>query len=158
MDYAHWQIDHKMSFVCIFASRVALCAGSGTGKPRLWGISTIAKTLNICYIVAKARLLQFYVFFFFFRKPFCPFCLFTGGWGGGVTEREQCDLFLPFFLYQGFPKLGSLIFELPVRMHIWHCHTILHICRGRRGQCPWRIFCHVEKFQIERNFRCGDIW
>ena len=24
--------------------------------------------------------------------------------------------------------------------------TILHICRGRRGRCPWRIFCHVEKF------------
>ena len=27
---------------------------------------------------------------------------------------------------------------------------ILHICRERRGHCPWRIFCHVEKFQIKK--------
>ena len=68
--------------------------------------------------------------------------------GGGSPKGNNVTFFYRFFLYQGFPKLGSLIFELPVRMHIWHCHTILHICRGRRGQCPWRIFCHVEKFQI----------
>ena len=26
--------------------------------------------------------------------------------------------------------------------------SILHVCRGRRGHCPWRIFCHVEKIQV----------
>ena len=34
---------------------------------------------------------------------------------------------------------------------------ILHICRGRRGHCPWRIFCHVEKFEMWRQFLCGEI-
>ena len=29
---------------------------------------------------------------------------------------------------------------------------ILHICRGRRGHCPWKICCIMW-----RNFRCGDI-
>ena len=117
---------------------------------RIWDWqATIVRDLNdsqdpkhMLYCRESAFVAILRVFFFFFRKPLCPFCLFRGG----VTKREQCDLFLPFFLYQGFPKLGSLIFELPVRMHIWHCHTILHICRGRRGQCPWRIFCHVDKF------------
>ena len=34
----------------------------------------------------------------------------------------------------------------------------LHICRGRRGHCPWRIFCHVEKFEMYLDLRCGKIY
>ena len=34
---------------------------------------------------------------------------------------------------------------------------ILHICRGHRGHCPWRIFSHVENFEMWRQFFCGEI-
>ena len=77
MDYAHWQIEHSMSFVWILVSRVALCAGSGTGNTQLW-----RSTLNIRSFVTKTHLSRFT---HFFGQKMCPFCPFRG--------RGQCDLF-----------------------------------------------------------------
>ena len=55
----------------------------------------IAKTLNIRCFVAKMHLSRFTL-----SDNKCP--LFAR-LGGGVAERGQCPLFLPFFLLQGFP-------------------------------------------------------
>ena len=39
--------------------------------------------------------------------------------------------------------------------------SIHDICRRRRGHCPWRFFCHLEKFQmwkISDVEKFGEIW
>ena len=51
-------------------------------------------------------------------SPFYPF-------RGEFAQREQCHLFLPFFLYQGFPK------------SLWS--TMLHFQRHSNG-LPQKFF------------------
>ena len=67
--------------------------------------STIVKDLNDSQDPKHTLFCRenaFVAIYALFSDNKCP--LFTH-LGGGFAERGQCHLFLPFFLYQGFPNI-----------------------------------------------------
>ena len=91
------------------------------------------------------------------------------GWHGAVVEHLYIVLlgvfigdFHCFWVYiLGFKNWACVKGMTNVRrLYIkgWHgavvehlsTHCKPHICCGRHRQCPWRKFCQMENFQIER--------